>query len=240
MVEDAQPSLSFFMDLKQQRQALMECNQCQTLEDYMAFTRKWLGVGSVQIPEEIGGALSYLSLNSPRRVCEIGTEDGGTTFLLSHMLPDIELLVGVDLYIQNRTRLERLHRAGHRLILINGSSIVDSTVKHVENILEGAQLDVLFIDGDHRYEGVKKDFLLYRHLVRNSGLVLFHDIVQDHRVRFGKETLAFSGGVPVLWNELKQIYPFQEFIQDSDQNGMGIGVIRYSPDIELPSWFVRN
>lgn len=36
-------------------------------------------------------------------------------------------------------------------------------------------LDLVFIDGDHSYEGVKSDWLLYEPLVRAGGLVLFHD-----------------------------------------------------------------
>jgi predicted O-methyltransferase YrrM len=36
-------------------------------------------------------------------------------------------------------------------------------------------IDFLFIDGDHNYEGVKKDWNLYGALLRKKGLVAFHD-----------------------------------------------------------------
>ncbi|CAG0942145.1 hypothetical protein BROC_01737 [Candidatus Brocadiaceae bacterium] len=237
MIEDGQPSLSFALNYKKQRLALQERDQCQTLRDYMAFTTRWLGVGSVQIPEEIGGALDYIDTEKPLRVCEIGTEDGGTTFLLSNILTSAELIIGVDLYIQNRPQLTKLHRHGQRLVLMNGSSYALQTVRRVEKTLNGASLDVLFIDGDHDYEGVKKDFLMYKHLVCERGFILFHDIVQDYAARYGKATPAYSGGVPAIWSELKQIYPSREFVQNPEQNGMGIGVIRYSSSIELPAWF---
>jgi hypothetical protein len=34
----------------------------------------------------------------------------------------------------------------------------------------------LFIDGDHTYEGVRRDFEMYSPLVRKGGIIAFHDI----------------------------------------------------------------
>jgi predicted O-methyltransferase YrrM len=36
-------------------------------------------------------------------------------------------------------------------------------------------IDVLFIDGDHSYEGVKKDFELYSTLLSDKGIIIIHD-----------------------------------------------------------------
>jgi len=240
IAEDWQSSLAFRLNRQKQRQMLVEREHCKTLSDFMAFAAKWLGVGAVQIPEEIGNALAYINTEAPRCVCEIGVEDGGTTFLLSHLLPSVELLIGIDLYVQNRPQLSLLHRDGQQLILLNGSSYSLKMVRRVEKLLGGNKLDILFIDGDHRYEGVKQDFLMYRHLLRENGFILFHDIIQDHAVRYGKITPAYSGGVPTIWKELRKIYPSREFVQDPEQNGMGIGVIRYSSSIELPAWFTHQ
>ncbi len=40
-----------------------------------------------------------------------------------------------------------------------------------------ARLDVLFVDGDHRYSGLKADLNNYSPLVKPGGLILVHDIV---------------------------------------------------------------
>jgi hypothetical protein len=40
--------------------------------------------------------------------------------------------------------------------------------------------------------------------------------------------------VPELWRRLKALYPHWEFVRDRDQDGMGIGVIRYSHEVPLP------
>jgi hypothetical protein len=42
-------------------------------------------------------------------------------------------------------------------------------------VLHDIKIDLLFIDGDHSYEGVKKDFDLYTKLLSDSGLVILHD-----------------------------------------------------------------
>ena len=49
------------------------------------------------------------------------------------------------------------------------------------------ELDVLYIDGDHSYEGVKKDIEIYTPSVRVGGYVLFHDYLGEEGVRLAIE-----------------------------------------------------
>lgn len=66
---------------------------------------------------------------------------------------------------------------------------------HDNNILKQATdngpYDLLFIDGDHTYEGVKQDFEFYTPLVKPGGLILMHDICNRNT------------GVPKFWEEIK-------------------------------------
>lgn len=234
MIEDVKPSLSFILDRRRQRQALEEIDACRTAVDYLSFSSRWLGGGAMQIPVEIEGALDYIRAEEPRYICEIGTERCGTTLLLSRVLTSAELIIGIDIYIKNRYRLQFFRPSHQEIYLLNGSSYVPTTIRLVRSKLKERKLDVLFIDGDHRYEGVSKDFLMYRHLVRENGLIMFHDIVPDHGTRFGKKTPTFSGGVPLLWQQLKRLYPSREFIRNLEQDGFGIGILKYSSSITLP------
>jgi predicted O-methyltransferase YrrM len=43
------------------------------------------------------------------------------------------------------------------------------------------QLELLFIDGDHSYDGAKADFERWGALVRPGGHLLFHDAVDSSR-----------------------------------------------------------
>jgi len=69
----------------------------------------------------------------------------------------------------------------------------DSHSERVFNQVKDKKFDILFIDGDHSYEGVKKDFEMYAPLVKDRGLILMHDITNTNE------------GVPEFWKEIK--YP---------------------------------
>jgi hypothetical protein len=93
--------------------------------------------------------------------------------------------------------------------------------------LAGQALDFLFIDGDHSLAGVASDFAMYAPMVRPGGLVALHDIIPDHRSRYGIATACDTGGVPIFWNELTARGDFaaRELVEDGGQDGYGLGVI---------------
>jgi hypothetical protein len=47
-------------------------------------------------------------------------------------------------------------------------------------VLQDIKIDILFIDGDHSYEGVKKDFELYSKILSDNGLIIIHDTDGDY------------------------------------------------------------
>ena len=88
----------------------------------------------------------------------------------------------------------------------NSNSSSERVFNKVRKILSGKQIDLLFVDGDHSYKGVKSDFEKFLPLVTENGIIAFHDICADHNSRFGKNTSNFSGGVPQFWKEIKDHY----------------------------------
>lgn len=74
-----------------------------------------------------------------------------------------------------------------------GSSHSPQVLRAVWNLAEEG-VDMLFIDGDHSFEGVLEDWLLYAPLVRPGGIVAFHDAVAD----------ISQAGVPRLMEKLAQ------------------------------------
>jgi hypothetical protein len=66
--------------------------------------------------------------------------------------------------------------------------------------------------------------------VRDGGLILFHDIVED---RGGGR--AWAGGVPRLWRELARRYQHRELIASREQEGFGIGLLTYSRSVAWPA-----
>ena len=217
-----------------QREKLKEdLARCQTLGEYFDFSQRVFGPH--QLRPEITGFLEMAAAERPRTVCEIGTANGGTTFLLGQALPTIELLIGVDLFIRRRPRLRYLTRPGQMVVLLDGDSGAEATLEQVRRALAGRPLDLLFIDGDHTYKGVERDFLGYRDLVRDGGLIGFHDIMEDSFTRTGVKTPHWTGEVPKFWRNLKTAYQAKEFVASPEQDGLGIGVIRYDRSVKPPA-----
>ncbi len=182
-----------------------------------------IGVTAVpptQIPEEIVDFLERVRAVQPRRVLEIGTDNGGTLYLLSWAsAPDARVLsVDVRDYGRLRRQLYRsFGRRGQKVEVMRGNSQLETTRDDVRRYFRGAPIDLLFIDGDHAYESVRRDFELYVPLVRPGGLVALHDIVD------GPESTV--GGVPRFWREIRStLRDPAEIVQSRDQGGYGIGV----------------
>lgn len=209
-----------------------EWRSCMSANAILEFASKHFNVD--QKRDEILGFAEFARSRSPEVFCEIGTLHGGTHLFLTHALPSVGMAIAVDLLVQNRVKLRLLEKPGQRSFFINAASASPATVDRVAAILSGRQIDLLFIDGDHTYESVRADFLSYRGLVREGGVIAFHDICEDYRTRFGRDTPHYAGGVPLLWRKLRARYEHHEFVDSPDQDAFGIGVIVQSTAVPLP------
>ena len=180
----------------------------------------------IQIKEEILELLKILQKRKPLFILEIGTLNGGTLFLFTRVVREDALIISIDLpggpfgsgYSPDRIPLYKSFALEQQqLYLIRGNSHEQSTLMKVKEILNDNQLDFLFIDGDHTYEGVKKDFEMYSPLVREGGLIALHDIVyHPHAPRCR---------VSDFWYEIRRKYKTKEIISSPDQTWAGIGLV---------------
>ena len=182
-----------------------------------------------QIRSEVRRLLQIVGPLKARRILEIGSQGGGTLFLFSKVAaPDAGILsIDLNYSTSQMAAYPFLADPGQRLTCVKADSHDSATLKRVREWLGSDQLDVLFIDGDHSLAGVAADHEMYAPLVRAGGVIAFHDIVQDHRTRYGRMTIANAGEVPVFWAQVKLEYPeYAEFVDDPGQDGAGIGVVR--------------
>jgi len=187
----------------------------------LIITRPW------QIKEEIKNLLLILEKVKPKVILEIGTSGGGTLFLFSNIADEEATLISVDLYqtIEKRILFRYIKKEKQKIFLIQGDSHSIETLRKIKAILRDNKVDFLFIDADHSYEGIKKDFEMYSLLVRKGGIIAFHDIIPDYYTKYGIKTYSWSGGVPKFWNEVKEKYEHLEIVKDRSQDGAGIGVL---------------
>ena len=114
---------------------------------------------------------------------------------------------------------------GQRVHLLRRDSHDPSTLEELKGVLGGRRVDFLLIDGDHTYEGVKRDFEMYRSLVRPGGMIGFHDIV-PHSAESGCEVDRF-------WNEIRGTFDSVEFVENWRSQFGGVGLIRsYEPETQ--------
>ena len=162
----------------------------------------------------------------PETLIEIGTDKGGTLFVLTRVSNPHATIISIDLYEGQfgggypRWRIpfyEAFSSHDQGIYLIRENSHLPKTRQIVEKILDGQKIDFLFVDGDHTYEGVKEDFEMYAPLVRRGGVVAFHDIVPG--------PTESVGGVNKFWLEIRGKYKHMEIVNDWSQGGFGIGVL---------------
>jgi predicted O-methyltransferase YrrM len=180
-------------------------------------------IAPIQIRSELMELGQVIAAAKPLRALEIGTARGGTLFVLCRLAAPDATVISVDLphgafgggYSPLRIPLyKRFASPGQSLHLIRGNSHDMDTLQRVRTILGSEPLDYLFIDADHTYEGVKRDFQMYSPLVRKGGTVAFHDIAPGQP---GCE-------VPRFWGEIKDQYLSREIIDPKE--GWGIGVLQ--------------
>jgi cephalosporin hydroxylase len=175
-----------------------------------------------QATEEILWLLERVQQLRPRTVVEIGTDEGGTLFLWTRVAAPDALLVAVDArplgllgrfsaYAIVRRGLARHDQRIELLMPVDSQS--PATVERARGLTAGRPVDYLFIDGDHSYEGVKRDFELWSPLVRSGGIIAFHDMKPDH-----------PDGVPRLWAELKERFETEERVSATEPS-YGLGIV---------------
>jgi predicted O-methyltransferase YrrM len=184
-------------------------------------------LGTKQNMLELLGLANLLRERPLHRVCEIGTFKGGTLFVLCQLAETDAHIVSVDLphgqfgggYNERSLPFfQSFRRPGQTLHCLRGDSHESGIRSEFERVLAGAQLDFLFIDGDHSYAGVKQDFEFYSRFVHRGGLIAFHDICQN----------AAHPDIEVhrFWQEIKSSCRHREFIETTnDRRKIGIGVL---------------
>lgn len=236
--ENTARAATFWANPASRKRSREELWHCKTPEECFAFATAHMA--HQQWEQEIVGFLNFAKAQKPVRICELGIFLGGTNLMLTHALPQVKQVIGVDLWIRNRSHLKYYAHPSQRQTLITGKTCDPKTLESVSEALAGEKLDLLFIDADHSYAGSKQDFMQYRHFVRDGGIIAFHDIVQDHLTRFGHDPASFdgsrSGEVYLLWKNLKSLYEnSREFVANYDQDGCGIGALIYSSKVNIPA-----
>ena len=180
-------------------------------------------IAPLQIRSEMITLLNFLKQKKPKVILEIGTAKGGTLFLFSRIASNDAKIISLDLphgefgggySIFKIPLYKSFAQDKQKIYLVREDSHKNKTLNKITSILGDNKIDLLFIDGDHTYKGVKKDFEMYSPLVKKTGIIVFHDIAKIEK----------PTEVRKFWKQIKGSK--QEIIEDQNQGWGGIGILQ--------------
>lgn len=101
---------------------------------------------------------------------EIGVMKGRSLSLANHILQDNNKIYGID--VNKDDELVNYLNKNKKVNFIWADSVF---VASVWNVVSGGQIKLIFIDGNHSYEGCRRDILAWYPHMKIGGIMLFHD-----------------------------------------------------------------
>lgn len=98
-----------------------------------------MGEPILQLPQDMFASQDFIYNTKPEYILEVGVAWGGSLLFYSTLLTAFrgKKVIGIDIYIPEdiNEKLKSFHNISKRIVLINGSSVEESTVKKVKNII---------------------------------------------------------------------------------------------------------
>lgn len=201
---------------------------------FKALAKKEGSLKLQQVPEEYANLLLLLKAHKPKSYLELGIGNGGSFAMACFMMQEtLQFAQAVDnlayrnlgigqndeeimrfvKYVDKLNSIELSHgRTAHGCMahFYNGS-----TDKYFAELFPDKMFDVIFIDADHSYEGVRKDFVNAQQHLKEGGLIIFHDIASQA-----------CPGIMKIWKEIYSQIP-ERCIEFIHSDTCGIGVVKY-------------
>ena len=148
---------------------------------------------------------------------EIGFNSGILNTILNKSFK-FEQIVAIDTFtseISSTDLLANLKRKN--LVLVCGSS---NKKENLQTIKKFQPYDLIFVDGSHEYNDVKKDLNNYSKMLSDDGILVVHDI---HSLEFP--------GINKAWNEFKRQnnFSYKEFVNKKYFYVCGVGLAIKKP-----------
>lgn len=144
----------------------------------------------MQVYEEFLTLAYWLNGFRPHNILEIGTM-GSSFWLISKLSTGKKVSVDID----PRQSIIHHFMYGEDWKFFQGDSHTEHMYQNVKSFCP--EYDFIFIDGDHSYDGVRRDFEMYKRLLSKRGVIAFHDIDPDHIFAD-----SYAGQVYKFWQDL--------------------------------------
>lgn len=132
------------------------------------------GIFLQQEPREMANLIQFLQSKNLNDInyLEIGCAAGGFTYVMNYFL-DLKNIILIDDNEHPRyIRLKKILK-GIKYNKWVGNSQSKQAREFVLNL--NIEFDIIFIDADHSYRGVKKDTFAYGQFLKDGGFIIYHD-----------------------------------------------------------------
>ena len=172
-----------------------------------------------------------ISILQPRRVVELGSFHGYSFFVFCQAvaaLAESAQCYAVDTWEGDSNMgaygpevYERVKETVAKQFGEQNCQLLRMTFDEAATRFDEGSVDLLFVDGCHTYEAVKRDFLTWKSKMSPRGVILFHDTAEESE----------GFGVKQFWAEVKDLRPSLEFYH---AHGLGVLFLGESvPDLAL-------
>jgi predicted O-methyltransferase YrrM len=177
-----------------------------------------------QVPEEYSEFLNIIRNKDIKTYLELGVGNGGSFFINSIFLQKtatklhcVDNIAYRDTHVKQseakiQKKIDMLQEMFSDKDIFFHNMSTDKFFDQNKNIF-----DCIFIDADHSYEGVYRDYQNAMKVIEPNGIIILHDIANT------------DTGVYKLWNKIKEIHPnVREFKYKSNPTlgfPCGIGII---------------
>lgn len=153
----------------------------------------WLGEPILQLPQDMFALQEIIFKTKPEYIIESGVAWGGSLLFYSTLMEVYggKKIIGIDIYIPAdlKKRLNAHGAISKRITLINGSSVENSVIIKVKNIIGSSKKALVVLDSFHTYDHVLKELKIYSRFVGKGYYLVCGDTVledipkQEHRPR---------------------------------------------------------
>jgi hypothetical protein len=166
-------------------------------------------IGMLQQPEQLSPALIYLSTLDIKKYLEIGTFIGSTCSFIGLYLSRFNPEVSV-------TAVDRDRDFNPDLFSLCNKHFNLDYIKGTSDDIEEQMFDLCFLDADHKYNSVKKDF---NNVKKYTKYLMLHDIIDEGTVKERDDS-----GTIKFWNEIKNKNCKEFTAHPENLKVMGIGI----------------